>query len=169
MDTLEAISTRRSVREFSDQPVSEETIDKILHAAMQAPSAHNEQPWHFIVINDRTILDQIPTIHPYSQMCLKASVAIVPCFDSTLKKAEDFLAQDLAASVQNILLAVRALDLGAVWVGVYPNETITEKVKNLLNLPEQITPFNIIPIGYTDVKQDFIDRYKKNRVHYNQW
>lgn len=169
METLEAISTRRSVRAFSNQPISENIIDKILHAAMQAPSAHNEQPWHFLVINDRNILDKIPTIHPYAQMCLEAPMAIIPCFDPNLKKTEGFWVQDLAASVQNMLLAIRALGLGAVWVGVYPNEMITQRVKNLLNLPEHIIPFNIIPIGHTNVEQNFINRYQKNRIHYNRW
>ena len=169
METLETINTRRSIRRFSDKKVSEEMIDTLLRAAMQAPSAHNEQPWHFLVITDRQILDKIPTIHPYSQMCSQVSLAIVPCLDPTLKKIEGFWIQDLAAAVQNILLAVRDVGLGAVWVGVYPNEIITEKVKTLLNLPESIIPFNIIPIGYTDTEQEYVDRYQKDRIHYNQW
>lgn len=169
METLEAIATRRSVRRFTDKTVSKETINKILQAAMNAPSAGNEQPWHFLVINDRKTLNSIPTIHPYAQMCLEAPVAIIPCLDPNLETHKGFGIQDLSAATQNILLAIRDLGLAAVWVGVYPNKDIVEKVKKLLGLPESIIPLNIIPFGYTDTKQQKVDRYQKERIHYNQW
>lgn len=169
METKDVISTRRSVRRFSNRSVDESLVDKILHAAMQAPSAHNEQPWHFLVIDDRTILNRIPTIHPYADMCLQAPLVIVPCVDPNLQKAEGFWVQGMAAAVQNILLTVRDLGLGAVWVGVYPNDAMVVRMKELLKLPQHIVPFNIIPIGYTDVEQGFDDRYQEERVHYNAW
>lgn len=169
MDIFEAIFTRRSIREFKKQPVEEEKIEKIFRAAMSAPSAGNEQLWHFIVINDRNLLDQIPNFHPYSQMCFEAPLAIVCCADLLLQKHEGFWVQDIAAATQNILLAVRALELGAVWLGVYPNTPIVNGLKKLLNLPENIVPVNIIPIGYTKLKPFDAGRYKPERVHRNSW
>jgi len=85
MDTLEAIFTRRSVRDFKHDPVSEEDLHDLLRAGMQAPSAKNEQPWHFIVINDPDVLHTIPEFHPYSKMLLDAPLAILVCSDRKLE------------------------------------------------------------------------------------
>ena len=170
METLDAIFTRRSVRRFSDQPVSPETVDTLLKAAMSAPSARNTQPWHFMVIDKRELLDQIAAIHPYAKMCLQAQLAIIPCTDLNLDKAaEGYWVEDISAAVQNILLAVRDQGMGAVWLGVYPNEERISEIRKLFALPYNIVPFNIIPIGYTDMSQEKVDRYKAERVHHNEW
>ena len=170
MEALEAIFTRRSVRRFNSNPIKKEVIDVILHAAMSAPSARNGQPWQFLVVNDRKLLNQLPEIHPYAKMCLEATAAIIPCFDSSLYKHDDlYWVEDLSAATMNILLAIRALELGSVWLGVYPDMKRAEEVKKLFDLPSAITPFSLIPFGYTDMKQEPVDRYKKERVHYNKW
>jgi nitroreductase len=169
METLDTIAKRRSVRSFTNKPISKEIIEQLLKAAMAAPSAGNEQPWHFIVINERSVLDQIPKVHPYANMCLEAPAAIITCADTTLAKHSEMWVQDLSAAVENILLAVRALDLGAVWLGVHPNAERVAGIKKLFNLPASVTPFNIIPIGYTSVEQVPVERYKADRVHYNKW
>lgn len=170
MDALNVILTRRSVRKFTAQPVSDESIESILRAAMSAPSATNEQPWQFLVINQRGLLDKILTVHPYAAMCAEAAAAIIPCVDFTSEKYKDFWPQDMSAATQNILLAARALGLGAVWVGVYPNNERILGIQQLFNLPEQVTPFSIIPIGYSNVPQvEAKERFKKERIHYNEW
>jgi nitroreductase len=169
MDTFEAIFTRRSVRRFSDKPVSKEIIDQLLRAATSAPSAGNEQPWHFLILTERKWIDKIPTIHPYAQMCLQAPLVILPCADLELKQYEGYWIQDMAAATQNILLSVRALNLGAVWVGLYPSEERVQSLKKLFKLPGNVVPFCIIPIGYTDVKQTAVDRYQEEKVHFNKW
>lgn len=169
MDTLEAIATRRSVRQFNkDKPVEQEKIAQILKAAMSAPSARNEQAWHFIVIDQRKLLDELPNLHPYADMCLQAPLAIICCADISIPKDEKFWAQDLSAASQNILLAARALDLGSVWLGVYPQKDRIEDIQKRFNLPKNIIPFNIIPIGYSGVKQKAADRFQENRIHYNE-
>jgi nitroreductase len=168
MDPLDVIFTRRSVRKFGSEKVSAEDIDMILKAAMNAPSAHNEQPWQFLVITERAVLDQIAKVHPYAQMCLQAPLAIIPCIDLSAKY-DVFWSQDMSAAVQNILLTVKALNLGAVWLGVYPHEKIVKDIKRMFALPGEVIPFNIIPIGHTDVSQGRVDRYSVNKVHYNKW
>jgi len=169
METLEVIAKRRSVRSFLDQPVEDEKLDKILHAAMNAPSAGNAQPWHFVVINDRAKLNKIPTIHPYAKMCLEAPVVIMCCGDLSLEKFPGFWVQDVSAATQNILLAVRDLGLGAIWAGVYPIEERVQAFKGMFHLPENIIPLNIIPIGYTDRKQEELNRYQLDRIHREMW
>lgn len=170
MEALKTILTRRSVRSFTSQLIDDEIIENILQAAMSAPSASNEQPWHFMVIRDRKLLDKIPEVHQHSMMCAQAPLAIIPCVDMAQEKYRDFWVQDMSAAAENILLAVRALGLGAVWLGVYPNKDRNNGLRKLLNLPESVVPFCIIPIGYTTAQQtEATERYKKDRVHYDKW
>lgn len=126
MEALEAIYTRRSIRQFTDQPVEAEKIESLLRAAMQAPSAHNKQPWHFLIINDRSLLNQIADFHPYAKMLYKAPLALAVCGDLGKESNDRYLALNCAAATQNILLAAHGLNLGAVWIAVYPRE---ERIK----------------------------------------
>ena len=169
METLEAILTRRSARRFKPKQVDTQSIDILLRAAMAAPSAHNEQPWHFIVVTKRDVLDKLATSHPYAKMCLEAPLAIVPCMDTKLDKGQGHLEQDMSAAIENLLIAVRSLGLGAVWCGVYPKQERIQEIANLFKLPKNIQPFAIIPIGYTDAAQIDVDRYQEQRVHHNAW
>ena len=84
MDAMDVLFSRRSIRKYTTEAVSEEVLREILEAAMSAPSAGNQQPWHFVIINDRNILDKIPTFHPHSQMLKEAPVAILICGDLKL-------------------------------------------------------------------------------------
>ncbi|MBA7525590.1 5,6-dimethylbenzimidazole synthase [subsurface metagenome] len=168
MDAVEAILTRRSIRKYTKQPVSEEVLKELLEAAMYAPSASNQQPWCFVVINDRKILDEIPKYHPYAQMLKEAPVAILVCCHSDLQSG-GYGVQDCSAATQNILLAAHAKGLGAVWLGVYSTEQRVIAIKKLLNLPENITPISLISIGYPAEQKPRPDRYQADRVHYNQW
>jgi nitroreductase len=169
LDTMQAILTRRSVRSYTAQPVSAEAIDQVLHAAMQAPSSNNEQPWHFIVIHERAILDAVPTFHPYAAMLPEASVAILVCGDDTLEKKPGRWVIDCSAATENILLAVHAFGLGAAWLGIYPNEQRIAGVNQLVGLPENVHPFALIPIGYPAEKIPPIDRYRADRIHADRW
>ncbi len=169
MDTLECIETRRSIRKYIDKDVSDELITKILEAAMTAPSAGNQQPWQFIIIKDRTLLDKITEFHEYAQMCKEANLAILVCADIHSIRHEGMWEQDCSAATQNILLAAHALGLGAVWCGVYPREAKMQGFVKLLNIPEKIIPFSLIPIGHTTQKSSKVDRYKKEKIHENKW
>ena len=168
MDAMEAILTRRSIRKYTKQPVPDEVLKELLEAAMCAPSAGNQQPWCFVVIKDRKILDEIPKFHTYAQMLKEAPVAVLVCCDSDLQLGE-FGVQDCSAATQNILLAAHAKGLGAVWLGVYPREQRVTAIKKLLNLPEHIIPISLISIGYPAEQKHRQDRYRADRVHYNQW
>jgi nitroreductase len=169
MDAMTAILTRRSVRQYIDKPVPEGVIQEILKAATSAPSAGNQQPWHFIVITDRVVLDQIPNVHPYSGMLKQASLAILTCGSLELEKHEGFWVQDCSAATQNILLAARALGLGAVWLGVYPRTERVIGLRRLLGIPDNVIPLSLASIGYSDVQQASVDRYKSDRIHRDSW
>jgi len=166
---MDAILKRRSIRKYTGEPVPENALKDLLEAAMAAPSAGNEQPWHFIVIKDRAILDQIPRVHPYSQMIKQAPVAILVCGDLNLAAHGEMWVQDCAAATENLLIAVQARGLGAVWLGVYPREERMDGLRKLLRIPENVVPFSLIPVGYPAERKPPASRYKGSRVHYNRW
>ena len=169
MEAIECIQTRRSIRKYLDKDVSDELITELLKAAMTAPSAGNQQPWQFIVITDRKLLNKITEFHEYAQMCKDSHLAILVCADISSIRHEGMWEQDCSAATQNILLAAHAHGLGAVWCGVYPREPKIQGFRKLLNIPEKIIPFSLIPIGHTAQKSERVDRYKKDKIHENVW
>ncbi|MBC9784652.1 nitroreductase family protein [Heliobacterium chlorum] len=166
---MDAILSRRSVRKYTDQPVSDELVKELLEAAMSAPSAGNEQPWHFIVIKDRQLLDEIPKFHPYAGMVKQSPVAIVVCGDETLEKYKGFWVQDCSAATQNILVAAQAKGIGAVWVGLYPEKGRVKALRDLLGIPEQVIPLALIPVGYPAEQLPPANRFNPERIHNNRW
>ena len=168
MTLYDIIAQRRSIRKYTKQPVSDEVIKELLEAAMCAPSAGNRQPWCFVVINDRKIMNEIPKYHPYAQMLKEAAVAIFVCCVINLEN-KGFGVEDCSAATQNILLAAHASGLGAVWIGIYPVESLVTATKKLLSLPEHIIPISLISIGYPAKQRPKPDRYRADRIHYNQW
>lgn len=169
MNTLQAILSRRSVRSYTGQPVPEELVETVLRAAMAAPSAGNQQPWQFVVITDRKLLDAIPAFHPYARMVLQAPVAVLLCGDLSLEKHKDYWVQDCSAAMQNMLLAIHASGLGGVWLGVHPNAERVAGFRKLLNLPEAIVPLGLLPFGYPSEQPPSVDRYNPSRIHTNHW
>jgi nitroreductase len=169
MNTLEAIRTRRSVRSFMAKPIPNETIEELLRAAMSAPSAGNEQPWQFLVIDDRKKLDSITGVNPNAKMCKEAQAAILVCGDTTKEKYLGFWVQDCAAATQNILLAAHERGLGSVWTGIYPIPERVQGFRQLLEIPDTIIPFCLVPLGYPAKESPQVDRFQRDRVHYNSW
>lgn len=166
---LQVILSRRSTRKFTTTKVSDRDIEEILKAAMAAPSAGNSQCWEFFVINKREILDEIPKVHPHAQMLYEAQVAILVCADLTREKYQGRWMLDCSAATQNILLAVHSKGLGAVWVGIYPEESRMKGMIELLNLPENIKPVSLVPIGYPAEHKQVSERFDKNKIHYNKF
>ena len=168
MKAIEAIMSRRSIRKYIDKKIPEETITKLLKAAMNAPSAHNRQPWHFIAVDDRETLNKVPEYHQYSKMLENASHAIVVLGDNEVQTS-DFWIHDCSAATENILIAANALGLGAVWLGVHPHETLIEGTKKLFNIPAHVTPLGIISLGYPEETKPPRENYNPERVHKNKW
>lgn len=166
----QTILSRTSVRAYTDQKVEKDKIEKLLRAAMAAPTAVNKQPWHFVVIEDKHILEQIAEEIPTAKMAARAPLAITICGD--MEKAldgegRDFWVQDASAATENLLLAAHAMGLGAVWTSVYPIKDKVEATRALLKLPETIVPLGTIVIGYPKEKPLPKDKWKPENVSYN--
>lgn len=168
--TLEkAIHQRRSIRKYTDADVTDQQVETILSAAMMAPSAGNAQPWQFIVIRSKERLAQIKEINPYAGMAQQAPLAILVCGDLSLEKYAGFWVQDCSAAIQNLLLSVHALGLGAVWTGIYPIEERITGVRRLCNLPDHIVPLALIPVGHPAQSPRSSSRFRADRIHNETW
>jgi nitroreductase len=170
METLEALLTRRSIREYSQQAVPDELVMKLLEAAMQAPSAGNQQPWHFIIVNEPQQLNALADVLPFGKMLKNAPLGIIVCADLKLERYAGFWVQDCSNATMNILLAAHAQGLGAVWVAIYPVEDRVAGAKQILGLPKQVVPLCVVPLGYPAAKSEPpARRYDENRLHQNHW
>lgn len=171
MDALTAILSRRSIRDYTPHPVSEENIKLLLAAGMSAPSAFNERSTEFVVVNDRKLFEEISRLNPNSMQLKKATAAILVCGNQEKEKfkGKGYWQLDGAVAAENILLAAHALGLGAVWTAIYPYPDRIPAVQKLLNLPEHVIPLAIIPIGHPAEKKFRENRYDASRVHYNRW
>ena len=169
---VNTIMTRTSVRAYSDREIRAEFVDTLLRAAMAAPTAMNLQPWQFVVITDRATLDSIASNCRNISMASQAQLAIAVCGDLDIAdkgEGQPYWIQDCSAATENLLLAAHAMGLGAVWCGIYPIEERVAFVRSLLQLPDNIIPLNIVPIGYPAAATSPKDKYKPERIHENKW
>lgn len=168
---MNEIFTRRSVRKYLDKSVENDKMQQMLAAAMQAPSAANQQPWNFIVVQNRQRLMQLSEYSPYARMMAKAGAAIVVLGDTRRMVIPEQWQQDLGAATQNILLEAVSQELGAVWLGVYGNASSVAWLKKFFNLPKHIIPYSVVSIGYPAIENAnlYIDRYDSSRIHYEQY
>ena len=164
---IDNILNRKSVRKYSDKQVEKEKIDMIMKCAMAAPSAMNKQPWEILVVTDKQKLDKIAEIVPNASYSKNSQVTIIVCGNKAI--SDKFWEQDCCAVTENILLAAEALELGAVWCAVYPFDEKIDAVKQLFNLPENIIPLNVIPMGYPLTKEEPKQKYDINKIHNNNW
>lgn len=163
------IFTRRSIRRFEDKPVEMEKIDRILRAGMQAPSAHNLQPWEFLVLTEQDKKEAVSKMSPWAGMVAKAPVTIIVIGNQKNPDMLKYLPQDLGACTQNILLQIAEEGLGGCWMGFYPDEERVNSVREYFKIPQDRIPFSVIALGYSPDENRFIDRSDMNRVHYNVW
>jgi len=166
MELFETLLKRRSCRDFTNQEVKKEDIDKILHAAMSGPSACNTKPWKFFVVKDESKLVELRKATRYSN--INGKIAIVVCGDLSRAlplELQDYWIEDTSAATENILLAATALGLGSLWCGVYPQKRNIENVKKILDLNAKTIPLGIIYIGYAKKESEPRDQYEEKRVH----
>lgn len=168
-DILDIIKKRRSIRKYTQQPIAPEIIDQLLTAAMSAPSAANQQPWHFLVVGKREQLITLSSFNSGYLPVAKAQAAIIVCGEEALAKLPQYWMQDCSAATENILLAATGLGLGSLWAGVTPGSNHLSKIKDLFNMPENITPFAVVSLGYPDEEKPVSDRFNKERIRYDHW
>jgi nitroreductase len=169
---LDVIFTRKSVRSYTGKVIQKGDLEILLKAAMATPSGRNQQPWAFIAITDPSILIKLADGLPYAKMLPQAGSAIVVCGYSVPPSrpgSKDLWEQDCAAATQNILLAAEALNLGAVWTAVHPYPDRQEFIRQVLNIPREIYPFCVIPVGYPTGEEKPKDKFDSNKIHWEGW
>lgn len=166
------IMSRTSIRAYQDKPVEEEKVEKMLRAAMAAPTAGNKQPWRFVVIKEKETLKAISDTFHTMRMAVQAPLAIVVCADmhDTFEEGgKEYWVQDASAATENLLLAAHDMGLGAVWCGIYPMRERVQTLSTLLNLPSYIIPLNVVPIGYPAENPTPKDKWKPGNIHQEKW
>ena len=166
---LNVIHSRKSVRAYTDQPVSPEQVETLLKAAMAAPSGRNLQAWRFVVVREQSVKEKLAV--GFNKMIAKAPVVIVVC-GNTINPQGEFNGNwtaDCAAATENLLLAAEAIGLGAVWTACYPYEERMNPAIEALGLPDDITPYCIVPIGYPGGDEKPKDKWKPENIHYDCW
>jgi nitroreductase len=162
---MNSIFHRISVRKYEERAVEPEKIEMMLKAAMAAPSACNQQPWEFYVVTDKELIGQLSEASPYAKCAKEAPVVFVPCFRSE-GIAPEYFNIDMSAAVENLLLEADTLGLGAVWMGISPDEGRMEAVRKVLDIPVNLNAFALVPCGYPAEEREQENRYEENRVHY---
>jgi nitroreductase len=169
---MSAIFKRRSTRDFLPKAVEPEKIERILRAAFAAPSAHNRQPWEFIVLTAREDLAAVAGMSPYAKMCAEAGAAIIPCANLKLgggDPEDTWWAQDLSAATENILLQIVEEGLGGVWLGWYPDKRRIAAFSGRFKLPAHVVPFSVIALGYPAKPPAPANRFDPERIHYGRY
>ena len=168
--TLRHLLNRRSIRKYEARKLPKELITLLLQAAMNAPSACNQQCWHFIVIEDKKKMNELSEIHGGYHTLKNAPVSILVCNEPGTAKLECFVDQDCAAATENILIAAEALGLGALWMGVNqtsPGDSVI--IRNVLNIPEEIKPFSFVALGYPTEQAQPQNKYDETKIHYDSF
>nr|WP_294515375.1 nitroreductase family protein [uncultured Bilophila sp.] len=169
MDAFDVLHTRRSIRQYNAEPVDEATVRELLEAAMSAPTAGGIQPWRFVVITDRGLLDTIADIHPYAGIIKQAPLAILVCGDTSSAHYGPYWVQDCSAAMQNLLLAARAKELASLWCGIHTSHDREKAFCELFGLPENVSPLGLAIIGHSDAPFVRKERYDETKVHHNVW
>lgn len=163
---LDLIKKRRSIRKYTNKPVSDADVKVLLEAAMAAPSADNIQPWEFVVVREETLRRRLAETHPWSRMCASAPVVFVVCGD---ERRSGHWVEDTSATTENLLLAAAGLDLGAVWVGVYPQSGYEKHVRDVLGIPHQLRVLCLVPVGHPAESKPPHTKYNERKVHHDRY
>ncbi|MFP4524544.1 MAG: nitroreductase family protein [Candidatus Woesearchaeota archaeon] len=162
---MDAILTRTSIRSFTGDPVPQDKLDKLLEAAMAAPSGRNRQPWHFVIVKDQQKLEKLQQGLPHTKMLVQAGLGVVVCGDNR----EKYWVEDCCAATENLLLAAHAQGLGGVWTAVHPAEEKIRVVRETLGIPEHVTPLNVIPVGVPAHQPEVKQKHDAARIHLDSW
>lgn len=166
---MKEIFERISIRKYENDPVSDEDIRRILHAAMTAPSSADQQPWEFFVVRDKEKIEALSKTCEFHRCAAKANVVLVLCKRLGEMPYPTFTDIDLSNATTTALLEITYLGLGGVWLGVAPKQERIDYVNEVLDLPENLQAFSMIPVGVPakDRKErDRSARIDDSRIHY---
>jgi nitroreductase len=165
-ERLKMIFSRRSIRAYTDEAVSEAEIRSLLEAGMAAPSASNQKPWHFVTVTDKATLKALADAHPYGKMLANASLAIAVCGDPAVSM---WWVQDCSAATENILVAVAGLGLGGVWLGSHGRPEREQAVRDVLGIPDHIGVLSLLSVGRPGEEKEARTQYDQAKVHAGRW
>lgn len=174
-DTLNTIKHRTSIRNYKDDKIPQAALEEIVKAGMAAPSAMNIQPWEFIIVTDKAVLEELAQVQPYVKMAKQAAAAIIVCGNMQnygnggLAAFKDYWVQDTSAASQNILLAADSMGIGSVWTGLFPSLNACAKVRKVLAIPEDVIPLNIIVLGYPLQETAPKNKWSDKKLHWNKY
>lgn len=164
---MNTIFTRASVRRFLPRQVEADQLIRLVRAGMAAPTAGDQRPWEFYVDTDPESIARLSQATPYARAAKGAPAVIIPCYRTNVW-APSCCVLDLSAATENILLEAASLGLGAVWMGVAPQEGFMKAVGEILQLPEDVHPFALIPCGYPAEPPKPRDKFDPERIHWIQ-
>jgi nitroreductase len=165
--SLDTVLSRRSIRRYTDEPVSAEDLRHLLEAGMAAPSSRNRRPWHFVTVTDRGTLDRLAEVHPHGKMLFEATAAIAVCGDTAI--SPDYWVQDCSAATENILVEAAGMGLGTCWLGVHPREERIEAIAGVLGIPDDTGILSLIAVGHPAEEKEARTQYDESRVHRDKW
>ena len=161
---MNEIYTRVSIRRFTDEPVEEEKLQAILRAAMQAPSAGNQQPWEFYIVTDPVLLEKLSRVSPYAGCTKNAPMAVVTAYREALWAPAN--AQiDMSIAMENLWLETTAQGLGGVWLGIAPVAERMRAVEEIVGIPEGQRAFAVFPLGHPAEAKRQQERFDESRIH----
>ena len=168
METIRAIMTRRSIRRWTSEPVTEQQQKTILEAAMNAPSAADARPWHFVTVDDSEIIKQFTNLGG-TEMLAESTLLVMVCGDESKEVYPGFWPQDCSCAAQNMQLAAHDIGIGCVWVAIYPLDERVRVCRKILGVPDAITPFALLVMGVPAEELPAEKRFDAERVHQNKW
>jgi nitroreductase len=168
METIQAIMTRRSIRTWTNEPVAEQERKIILEAAMNAPSAADARPWHFVTMDDPEVINQFTGLGG-TEMLAESTFMVLVCGEVAKEVYPGFWPQDCSCAAQNMQLAAHDIGIGCVWVAIYPLDERVQTCRRILDIPESITPFALLAMGVPNEVLPPESRYDDERVHANKW
>lgn len=168
MELKDVLLKRRSVRKYTDELVSKEDIDELMHAAMSGPSACNTRPWEFYVIQDPIKVNEVVNGMKHANYGANTIIIVAGNLHqmALMGDLKEFWVQDCSAATENILLRATDLGLGTVWCGVYPNKKQTEKIKEVIGVENHIIPLNVILVGHPNEEPESRDQYDEGKIHF---
>ncbi|MEG1934983.1 MAG: nitroreductase family protein, partial [Rikenellaceae bacterium] len=164
------IYQRWSVRHFTDRKVEKDTLIELVRAAMAAPTGKDKRPWEFVVVTERETLDRLSDALPFAKMLSTATAAVVICGNTDEQNGgSPYWFLDCSAATQNLLLAAQSMNLGSVWTAAYPYKERIDPVKDILSIPDHITPLCVVPIGYPSKEPRVKDKFEIEKIHTEKW
>lgn len=176
------ILQRKSVRAYNGDTIPSDVMDKLLRAAVAAPSGMDVRPWHIVVLTDKSQYETAFAGNFNMEKFMQSGAVVVFCADTTVTRPprenpdapavtspNPIWRDDMGAVTENFLLAVEAYGLGAVWTACYPFHDRMDPIAQYLNLPGNIVPYSIVPVGYPAGDNQPKDKWDPTRIHFGKW